>query len=303
MPFKRHPTFRPAPSEESKLWRYMGLPKYLSLLQDRSLFFRSLEMVAGSDPFEGTLPASRFVHRKWASIDDVPEHIRDKFLRPDESDPEFKLQRLKDIAELRIRQAYAYRRSYFINCWHLSEFESAAMWDIYSRRNEAIAIKSSESRFQAAFANAHQDIMGGKIVYGEYADEDFEMDDSNAFTPVLHKRNSFSYEQEYRLVYWDTSVTSKQIRSQNGFFRWNGHVVPDIKDIGIMNVGRSEEEIESLPVQPGYSISCDINALVEAIYISPLAKDWLLNVVKDVSLKYGLEAPVDKSPLMSKPLR
>ena len=290
MPFKDHTTFRPAPSEESKLWRYMGLPKYLSLLQDRSLFFCSLEMMARSDPFEGTLPASRFVHRKWASINDVPEHIRDKFLSPDEGDPEFKLQRLKDNAELRIRHAYASRKSYFINCWHLSEFESAAMWDIYSRRNEAIAILSSESRFQAAFANAYQDIMGGKIAYGEYSDEDFEMDDSNAFTPVLHKRNSFSYEQEYRLVYWDTSVISKQIKSQNGFFRWNGNVVPDIKGSGIMNVGRPEEEIESLPAQPGYSISCDINALVEAIYISPLAKDWLLNVVKDVSFKYGLEA-------------
>lgn len=290
MPFKRHPTFQPAPSEESKLWRYMGLPKYLSILQDRSLFFCSLEMMARTDPFEGTLPASRFVHRKWASIDDVPEHIRDKFLRP-------------DIAELRIRQAYASRKSYFINCWHLSEFESAAMWDIYSRKNEAIAIKSSESRFQAAFANAHHDIMGGKIVYGDYFDEDFEMDDSNAFTPVLHKRNSFFYEQEYRLVYWDTSIISKQIRSQNGFFRWNGHVVPDITGSGITNVPRSEEEIENLPVKPGHSINCDINALVEAIYISPSAKDWFLNVVKDVSLKYGLEAPVDRSPLMSKPLR
>jgi len=306
MPFQRHPIFQPAPSEESKVWRYMGLPKYLSLLQSRSLFFYNLEKMARSDPFEGALPASRFVHRKWESIDDVPERIRE---RPQglpslgESDPAIWLKRLKDIAEHRIRQAYAYRRSYFINCWHLSEFESSAMWDIYSKRNEAIAILSSESRFRAALADAGQDVMGGRITYGEYADEDFEMDESNGLTPVLHKRNSYSYEQEYRLVYWDTSVVTKQIRAQNGFFRWDGNIIPDNKAIGVTNVSRSAEEIEDQPVTSGRSVSCDINALIGAIHVSPLAKNWLLSVVEDASLKYGVDAPVVKSDLQSEPLR
>jgi len=306
MPFKRHRIFQPAPSEESKLWRYMGLPTYLSLLQSRSLFFCNLQMMARSDPFEGMLPASRFVHRKWESIDDIPERIRE---RPQglpgegESDPAIGLNKLKDIAELRIRQAYTHRRSYFVNCWHLSEFESSAMWDIYSRRNEAIAILSSESRFRAAFADAHQDIMGGRITYGEYADEDFEIDESNALTPVLHKRNSYSYEQEYRLVYWDTSVVTKQIRAQNGFFRWDGNIIPDTTASGVMNVARSAEEIEDQPVTSGCSVSCDINALIGAIRVSPLAENWLLSVVEDASLKYGVDAPVVKSDLLSEPLR
>jgi hypothetical protein len=306
MPFKRHPIFQPAPSEESKLWRYMGLPQYLSLLQSKSLFFCNLEVMARSDPFEGTLPASRFVHRKWESIDDIPERIRKGHQRlPSqvESDPAFELKKLKDEAELRIRHAYASRRSYFINCWHLSEFESSAMWRIYSRRNEAIAILSSESRFRAAFADAFQDIMGGRITYGEYANEDFKMDESNALSPVLHKRNSYSYEQEYRLVYWNTSVISKQIKAQNGFFRWDGNIVPDTTSRGVVTVGRSLEEIEDQPITSGCSISCDINALIDAIYVSPSAESWLLSVVEDSSHKYGVDAQVVKSDLFSEPLR
>jgi hypothetical protein len=65
MTFKRHPTFTPTPNEDSKLWRYMNLPKFLSLLQTKSLFLCNLELMARSDLFEGTLPSSRFKHRKW----------------------------------------------------------------------------------------------------------------------------------------------------------------------------------------------------------------------------------------------
>jgi hypothetical protein len=82
-------------------------------------------------------------------------------MKREEEDINIGFRRLKELAELRIRQAYAYRKSYFINCWHLSEYESSAMWDIYSRKNEGIAILSSETNFMKAFRDVTQDIMGG----------------------------------------------------------------------------------------------------------------------------------------------
>lgn len=307
MAFKDHPFFKPAPSRDSKLWRYMGLPKFLSLLQQKALFFCNLELMARDDSFEGTLPASRFIHRNWNSVGDIPEQIRDKlkgFMKPEECDLEIGLERLKDLAELRIRQAYAHRRSYFINCWHLSEYESSAMWDIYSKRNEGIAILSSEAHFEKAFSSEQQDIMGGEIAYGDYHDEDFKIDETNGFTPVLHKRNSFSYENEYRLVNWDTSVTHKKVKAVNGFIEYDGkRVFSDFPDGALVSVGRPEAEIEKLEIKHGLHVKCEIDQLIDAVYISPLAEDWFFEVVKDISAKYDLNVPIIKSELISEPLK
>lgn len=306
MPFKRHPIFVPAPSEDAKLWRYMSLPKFLSLLQTKSLFLCNLEVMARSDPFEGALPSSRFKHRNWETIADLPDSVRGRlpgFLRKDESDLEIGFQRLKDLAESRIRQAYAYRRSYFINCWHLNEHESSAMWDVYSRRNEGIAIVSTESNFMAAFENIDHDVMGGIVSYGNYDDKDFEIDESNGLTPIVHKRNSFSYEREYRLAYWDTSVTHKQLHAENGFFIWGDKIIPDIAGSGVITVGRSAGEIEKIEPKPGVHLQCRLDKLVDEIYVSPLAEDWFYEIIKDIVGKYELDVPIIRSSIASEPLR
>jgi hypothetical protein len=144
--------------------------------------------------------------------------------------------------------------------------------------------------------------MGGKIVYGDYFDDSFVVDDRNAFSSVLNKRISFSYENEYRLVYWDTALITKEIRSKNGYFMWDDNIIPDTTGSGAVNVGRSVEEIENLAIKPGLNIECDINELIESTFLSPLADDWLVEVVKNASKKYGLEAPISKSELTSEPL-
>ena len=284
----------------------MSLPKFLSLLQTRSLFLCNLELMARSDPFEGTLPSSRFKHRGWETIADLPESMKVRlsgFLKRNESDLEIGFRRLKDLEELRIRQAYAYRRSYFINCWHLSDHESSAMWDIYSRRNEGIAIVSSESKLIAALEKVPQHVMGGAVSYGNYGDEEFVIDDSNGFTPVVHKRNSFSYEREYRLAYWDNSITHKQLHAQNGFFIWDDKIIPDIFGSGITTVGRSEDEIEKIEPVPGFLLNCDLDKLIGEIYVSPLAEDWFFSIIKDVVMKYGLGVSITRSSIASEPLR
>jgi hypothetical protein len=306
MAFERHPAYSPAPTAESRLWRYMSLPKYLSLLQRNELFFSGLELMARTDPFEGSLAPSRFIHRQWSSLDDVPEEILQKlpgYLRAGESGLETALQRYIGAAEHRIRQTYAYRRSYFVNCWHLSEHESSAMWDIYSRRNEGIAVVSCESRIEAALSGYAESIYGGRVTYGDYSAEKFVIDEGNAFTPILHKRLSFAYEAEYRLVYWDTSVTHKQIRSHDGVFNWNGKLFPDTDGSRVTTVPREVEEIERLEPCLGHYVACDLNELVGAVYISPLAENWFLDVVQRASELSGLQAQIVRSSLLAEPLR
>jgi hypothetical protein len=44
-----------------------------------------------------------------------------------------------------------YRADFFINCWHMSEHQSAGMWKLYAGVDAGIAIKSTYSRLMHAF--------------------------------------------------------------------------------------------------------------------------------------------------------
>lgn len=304
MAFKRHPAFTPAPSEEARLWRYMSLPKFLSLIQQNFLFMGNLELMARDDTFEGVLPSANFVHRKWKSVSDVPmstlNELKMNVIYHKTGDLQACLENYKEVQELRIRQAFAHRRSYFINCWHLNEYESLAMWDMYSRKDEGIAIVSSESNFIDAFSGVHNDIYGGVVEYGDYDCPSFIIDVNNGFNSIMHKRASYDYEREYRLVFWDTEVTHKYIPIKTVECGSNGE---DSLSFGRASMGRSEEEIENIEPKVSFNVKCDLNKLINEIYVSPSAPSWFFDIVNNIVKKYEVNVPVKQSILSKDPLR
>ena len=70
-----------------------------------------------SDPFEGSFP-------KWNVA-----------LRPHRYPEQF-LEKISSISQTA-------RQMIFISCWHESDNESAAMWKLYAREHDGIAIKTS----------------------------------------------------------------------------------------------------------------------------------------------------------------
>ena len=304
MAFKRHPAFTPTPNEDSKLWRYMSLPKFLSLIQQNSLFMGNLERMAQDDKFEGILPSANFVHRKWNSVNDVPLAVTNKLkmnvIFHETGDLHACLENYKEVQELRIKQAFAHRRSYFVNCWHLNEYESLAMWDTYSRKDEGIAIVSSESNFIDAFSSINNDIFGGVVKYADYDSPDFTIDVDSGFNSIMCKRASYDYEREYRLVFWDTDVTHKYIPMQAVEFDSNGN--GNIFN-GRVSMGRSEEDIEGVEPKLSFNAKCDLNKLINEIYVSPSASSWFFNIVKEIVKKYEVTVPIKQSELSKDPLR
>jgi hypothetical protein len=305
MPLRDHPVFVRSPESEATLWRYLSLPKYLSFLQERSLYFSSLEVLARDDPFEGVLPASRFRHRQWKDVSDVPPDALAKLERSMtsiENGLQAGLDNYKSIQELRIRQAFAYRKSYYVNCWHLNDQESAAMWQLYSRNDEGIALVARQSALEGAFKRTKKQIMAGLVQYEDYADELFLIDDDNGFRPILHKRKSFAHEREFRLVFWDTSVTHAHVPIMTTEISLVGSNVIQKQRKAYTSVGRSVDEVESMQAEPGLLIECDIDKLLDAVYVSPLAPDWFYQVVCRVSERYDAPQP-KRSSLSAQPLR
>jgi hypothetical protein len=209
----------------------MDLAKYVAMLDRRSLFFARATLL--DDPFEGSSPKMIAAHRK-----------------PGES------RIFKDLV-----------KNHLVNCWHMNEQESAAMWKLYSSSNEAVCIRSTYRRLRARLP---QDVMIGEVKYINYETQWFNA--SQAFDYIMHKRLSFAHERELRAIIWDLN--------------W-------VKDSERHNPG----------IEPsGLAFGVDLPALVERVYVSPTATSWFADLIRAITVKYGFAFHVSQSSLAETPL-
>ena len=184
---------KPAPAE--KLWRYMDLAKLIYLLSTSKLFFASADSF--EDIFEG---AKGVIERKerWDSfyLDFFREAIKTApGATPEMLEPE----RIEKDAHRLLNEmdtdGEAERKHVFISCWHSNEYESEAMWKLYSANaKNAVAIQTTaEHLYQALDRDPYIDI--GKVKYIDY---------NKRFSSVngayWYKRKSFAHEREVRAV-------------------------------------------------------------------------------------------------------
>jgi hypothetical protein len=242
MPVNReHPAFVQPSDPNVRVWRYMNFTKYVSFLQKSSLYFPQMKILAKTDPYEGTTTKSEF--SKIQNGDAIAIHSQ------------------------------KYRRiglsTNYVNCWHMSETESQAMWKLYSSSyDEAVCIQTTYQKLVDALsdvlgvANNHYFI--GVVQYINHHID--EMPPNNGFYPVMHKLKSFEHEREVRIVYWK-------------------------RDPGTENT----DLLDTYP--PGLQVSIDINSAIETIIVSPVAANWFFDVVSSATEKYGVNLTVTQSSL------
>lgn len=238
-----HPCF-PQPGNTSvRVWRYLDLPKFIWLLEHRKLYLSRLDLL--NDPHEGTTPR-------------LLAMLRDQQLR------EFGAEQLVTQIPSINRQS---RRSLYVNCWHLGNSESEAMWRLYCPNDGGVAIQTTYERLVASVANDPFCYIGS-VTYIDYETQGFPL--NNAFYPVMHKRASFAHEQEVRLVktlseYW----------------------------------GLPERESP-----PGVTIDWEPETSVEAIYVNPYAPEFFHDVVCSVVRRVApvLEQQVRWSQMRAAPV-
>ena len=182
-----------------------------------------------------------------------------------------------DLLEWLIREQERRRYTTFLNCWHMNEHESPAMWRAYSHQNQGVAIRSTFSRLTGSLRrdadHAEVDVVYvGLVNYIDYATEGFQPE--KEFASYLHKRKSFEYEREVRAVC--------RIKTN---LEWH-HLAP--KEMARLH-------------QTGMPIACDLDTLIEAIYISPIAPPYFNEVVRAVCERFGLNKPVMPSSILSLP--
>jgi len=257
--YKEHPNFVKPQGNKVKIWRYMDFTKFVSLLEKDELFFARADRLG--DIFEGSYPRENVQQRAINSqkmLEQLPKYVR-RDLHIESSDKATR-QFFKKL-----------RNCIFINSWHESQHESAAMWRLYLKSNEGIAIQSTFGRLKDCFKQGTPDIYIGEVHYRDYMTE--KIPENNFFAPFLHKRKSFEHEKEVRALFIEYAKTKE----------------------GLPNLSKS-------PSSGGIGVPVDLEKLVANIYVAPESLKWFFELVKSITKKYGLNKPVMQSALDAKPL-
>jgi hypothetical protein len=181
--YKKYDLFD-TPSDNTHLWRYMDLPRYLSILLNKSLWFSVPSCF--EDPWEGRFPPSHsdpYRSKLRMKRNGIQDCEIEELLRFQNSDY------VKKIVEEK-------RNDFAFLCWHESEKESLALWKLYAKDPIGIAIVTTIDKLKASVATTCEDIFIGRINYIDRNSSTLdEIVNCNRFT---WKDSSYSYENEVR---------------------------------------------------------------------------------------------------------
>jgi len=225
-----NPNIKIPENPDTIIWKYMDLSKFLDILISGKMFMSRSDKF--EDQFEGTFSEPTFEEIKKIS----------------ENNPKF------------LDYYKAHRENVVISSWHTNQYESFAMWQIFTKNNEGLAIQSTIGRLKEALQQEkYTEQYIGEVNYIDYKKELIPFDD--AFFPFLFKRKSFQYENEIRVI---SDVTS-----------------------------------QNLVINDGLKINVDINRMIEKIYIHPKSENWYKKLVIEVVSKLDFGFEIEKSDLES----
>ena len=80
----------------------------------------------------------------------------------------------------------------------MNNYESVAMWELYLKSGEGVAIQSTVGRMINSFKKSAEEVYIGQVKYVYF--EKKEIPWNNVFYLALHKRKSFEHERELRAL-------------------------------------------------------------------------------------------------------
>ncbi|KIX22104.1 hypothetical protein SY27_05420 [Flavobacterium sp. 316] len=228
--FLNSPDIKLTDNPETIVWKYLDLSKFLDMLLSKKLFMSRSDKF--EDQYEGTFSEPTFEEIKKIAV----------------NNPKF------------LDYYKSHREKVVISSWHANEYESFAMWQIFTKNNEGLAIQSTIGRIKEALkSEKHFEQYIGEVNYIDYKKEYIPFDDT--FFPFLFKRKSFQYEREIRII--------------------------------------SDVSNSKISINDGLKIDVDINQLIEKIYIHPKSENWYKNLVIEMVQKLGYAITIEKSDLES----
>src|SRR5437763_6535889 len=116
----KNPYIKLPTDSETIVWKYLDLSKFVDLLLYKKLFMSRSDKF--EDQYEGTFS----------------EPTYEEIQRLSQNNPDF------------LNFYKTHRKNVVISSWHINEYESFAMWQIFTQKSEGLAIQSTLGRLQEA---------------------------------------------------------------------------------------------------------------------------------------------------------
>ena len=226
------------PAEGTLIWKYLDLAKYLALLKSHCLHLAA---------------TTEFVDRYEGDIGTAQRRLLiEKHGRP--------------VYDQAMRRIDTLRKRTYVSSWTENEFESDAMWRIYTGASYGVAVRTTYGRLKATLPRPEEGLVYycGRVSYVNFKTHLLELDDY--CLPYFYKRRTFEHEREVRVILQDTRP-------------------------------RAEGPGRKISLRPG-----QINELVMSVHLSPGAPLWFGELVRDVNKDYGLDRDPIPSALDEEPL-
>lgn len=207
------------PDPGQKIWRYMDFARFVSLLHSKALFFSQIKIQ--QDRLEGnpgyTGPPGSDLNRFFRQSYDAPN------------------------------MPWAYS---VISSWHMSDYESSAMWRLYVPNNEGIAVQTTVDKLKQSLLlddTVLREVKTGKVNYAP-APEPIPGDKDGISYDVycFFKERFYEHEKEFRIL----GVAA--------------------------NIAKVNED-------RGVYVPVDLSRLIEFVYVDPNAETWFYQLVRSVA--------------------
>jgi hypothetical protein len=272
----------PLAVENCPIWRYMDYAKFAASIRRQNgfgLWFSPIGDLADADPYEGTLSSdtSRNMAFKIASFlvpfvrgsssgDPTARTINGKIVDTTSDDSLAELISGMIPAILADMSQNASRKA--VNCWHMNETESKAMWSLYCQSEYGVVIESNVDKLCNTIRSADPQsecVTAGSVMYRDQRTIRDREEDVNSF--FFRKQPQFRHENEFRLV-------KGIIKSSDGTSTWD----------------------------KGFFVDVDLSQLAITIRVHPESPPWFIDHVKEDVASAALPVEVQSSALLVKPL-
>ena len=173
-----HPVVAPfqPPDRDIKIWRYMNLPQLINFLETGSLHFARADTLG--DTYEGS----------WTRLNKAAEErqFQQWIADLEKTNPDAKGKNTPEqLRQMSENTTHLGRESMYINCWHVGETESAAMWKLYGTAAGSIVIQSTYKKLVDAFPDdAYMgDVRVGKVYIGLVQYKDYNSFEDWSYKP------------------------------------------------------------------------------------------------------------------------
>jgi DUF2971 family protein len=264
MPFLKHDNQIPL-EPAAILWRYMSRDKFESLLRDKALFFCRADKF--SDPFEGSVPKREAEYRP-------KEAMRRQTVFKETMTPTKILDNLAAIGHIH----RMFKMATVVNCWQINQNESDAMWRLYLKDNEGVAIQTTAGKMMSVIESCPEEVECSKVRYLDYATDiwfdpvGYPHTKYNLIIPLIHKRKEFQHENEFRLY-----QTAREALNNEQY--WN-----------------------TQPLETGKLISFDVATLIEKVIFPPTSDQPSQDKIVALAEQYGFAFQYRQSRLSEDPI-